>query len=128
MTVHNDLVERLRQAALIPRPTVKEKQLILFAADILEKLTDENNALMVSGFKDCPITQMRIYRVRERHPVVMAIEAYGATQALEELEDELKEMHSNYLIQDKYELAAVVDAAFTKLKQIKGKYQEGDPK
>ncbi|MBE6555537.1 MAG: hypothetical protein E7663_04815 [Ruminococcaceae bacterium] len=56
------------------------------AADILEKLTDENNALIVSGFKDCPITQMRIYRVREQHPVVMAIEAYGATQALEELE------------------------------------------
>ena len=103
---------------------LKEKQLMLFAADILEKLTDENNALMVSGFKDCPITQMRIYRVREQHPVVMAIEAYGATQALEELEDELKEMHSNYLIQDKYELAAVVDAAFTKLKQIKGKYTE----
>ena len=128
MTVHKDLVERLRQAALIPRPTGKEKQLILFAADIIEKLTDENNALIVSGFKDCPITQMRIYRVREQHPVVMAIEAYGATQALEELEDELKEMHSNYLIQDKYELAAVVDAAFTKLKQIKGKYQEGDPK
>ena len=124
MTVHKDLVERLRQAALIPRPTAKEKQLILFAADILEKLTDENNALMVSGFKDCPITQMRIYRVREQHPVVMAIEAYGATQALEELEDKLKEMHSNYLIQDKYELAAVVDAAFTKLKQIKGKYTE----
>ena len=88
MTVHKDLVERLRQAALIPRPTVKEKQLILFAADILEKLTDENNALIVSGFKDCPITQMRIYRVREQHPVVMAIEAYGATQALEELEDD----------------------------------------
>ena len=123
-----DLIERLRQAALIPRPTAKEKQLILFAADILEKLTDENNALIVSGYKDCPITQERIYRVRERHPVVMAIEAYGATQALEKLADELKEMHSNYLVQDKYELAAVIDTAFTKLKQIKGKYQEGDPK
>ncbi|MBQ8372023.1 MAG: hypothetical protein IJX38_03695 [Clostridia bacterium] len=104
MTVHKDLVERLRQAALIPRPTVKEKQLILFAADILEKLTDENNVFRVSG--------------------IMAIEAYGATQALEELEDELKEMHSNYLIQDKYELADVVDAVFTKLKQIRGKYTE----
>ena len=48
MTVHKDLVERLRQAALIPRPTVKEKQLILFAADTLEKLR------AIEAYQACP--------------------------------------------------------------------------
>ena len=42
MTVHKDLVESLRQAALIPRPTAKEKRLIVLIDEAFIKCAIEH--------------------------------------------------------------------------------------
>lgn len=48
-----------------------------------ERLRAENEALAISEVKECEISQMLVYRIRDKHPAVMAIRA-----------DTVKKMHS----------------------------------
>ena len=52
----------------------------------IERLRAENEALAISEVKECEISQMLVYRIRDKHPAVMAVIADTVRKMQTEIE------------------------------------------
>ena len=59
-----------------------------------ERLKAENEALAISEVKECEISQMLVYRIRDKHPAVMAVISDTARKLYSELYEEFLKVAS----------------------------------
>lgn len=55
-----------------------------------ERLRAENEALAISEVKECEISQMLVYRIRDKHPAVMAVISDTVRKMQEQLKTEIE--------------------------------------
>ena len=71
-----------------------------------ERLRAENEALAISDVKECEISQMLVYRIRDKHPAVMAVIA----DTVRKMQDRLKSLlKTDYINGTREHALSVID-------------------